>query len=481
MVASIRSNVRMLVLLSRLKINFKNDFIARYRRLSTTSSSEYDESEWDIVISGGGLVGCAMACSIGHTTMLSEKKTLLLETAPARAFPPLTEKYSNRVFALTPGTKMLFESFNAWDIIKNLRFKKVTRLQVWENCSDATINFQHPELQSDIAYIVENNVILQALQKKLEDSKNRITVYNNAKAIKIDLPKANNLDWTEDWVKLELEDGRKIKTKLLIGADGINSFVRNVMNVKYIKWNYNQNAIVATLKLSEPCENNVAWQRFLCTGPIALLPLTDTLSSLVWTVTPTMAHKLMKMSNEEFVNELNMKLWDESEKNPSVESALSFMNNILSTFFPAKGTLCQLPPSIVEIDDDSRACFPLAFGHAAEYVTSRIALIGDSAHRIHPLAGQGVNLGFGDVQCLTEVLSKCISVGGDIGCLSTLQEYESCRQRHIIPIMAAIEGLHRLYSTQFLPLVLLRSLGLMLTNNMQPVKERIIAHASSWK
>ncbi|XP_023244187.1 ubiquinone biosynthesis monooxygenase COQ6, mitochondrial-like isoform X2 [Centruroides sculpturatus] len=475
MAASMRLNTRSL---SRLKLYLKRNKFSGILRFLTTESREDTESEWDMVISGGGLVGCAMACSIGHEKMFSEKKTLLLESSPPLTFASLTEKYSNRVFALTPGTRSLFERFNAWEIIKNLRYKEVKRLQVWENCSDAAIAFQHPEFRLDVAYVVENDVILRALHEKMKDAKNSLTVFNNTKVTKIESPRVGATNWEEDWVKLELEDGRKIKTKLLIGADGVNSFVRNAMNIKYIKWNYNQRAIVATLKLSEPCENNVAWQRFLSTGPVALLPLTDTHSSLVWSATSPMAHKLMKTSDEEFVNELNMKLWDESEKNRTVESVLSFVNGAMSTFCPAKGNLRQLPPSIAEVEEGSRACFPLGFGHASEYAVPRIVLIGDAAHRIHPLAGQGVNLGFGDVRCLTEVLSECISVGGDIGCLSTLQEYERLRQRHIMPTMAAIEGLHRLYSTNLMPVVLLRSVGLLLTDGLGPIKERIIAHAS---
>lgn len=449
---------------------------SRLQQVQEDGEQSQPAEVWDIVVSGGGLVGSAMACALGYSSVLLDKKILMLETGPPFSQKPLSEKYSNRVFALTPATRDLLNSFGAWDNICSVRLKPVKRMQVWEACSDARISFQHPGMLHDIAYIVENEVILGGVMEQLAKIPDRVTVLNHAKVTEYLLPKQDGIN---EWVEIKLENGQKLKTKLLIGADGMRSLVRKTMNVNYTAWNYDQKAIVATLKLSESTENSVAWQRFISTGPIALLPLSDDQSSLVWTATSELADQLMAMPEDNFVDALNSAIWDESKKNPIVEKALGTLNGFLNTLWPGEGNVQQLPPNIISIDEGSRAYFPLGLGHAAHYVASRVALVGDAAHRIHPLAGQGVNLGFGDVHTLTRLLGNSVYNGNDIGTLEPLLEYETERQRHVVPTMCVIDGLNRLYSTDLLPVVLLRSLGLHLTDTFRPIKERIISHASS--
>merc|ERR1712179_876357 len=137
---------------------------------------------------------------------------------------------------------------------------------------------------------------------------------------------------------------------------------------------------------------------------------------------------------------------------------------LLNTFLPKQGPNDMLPPTVKGVIN--RAAFPLGFGHSTRYIGPKTALVGDAAHRIHPLAGQGVNLGFGDVSCLTDLLSECARVGGDVGGLSHLQRYETLRQRAVLPVVGTIGGLEQLYSTSFGPTVLLRSLGLQAVNSV---------------
>ncbi|KAG8192275.1 hypothetical protein JTE90_002101 [Oedothorax gibbosus] len=419
------------------------------------------------------MVGCALAASIGASPILADKKVLLLETSPKTEYSINPNKYSNRVCALNKSTKSLFESFNAWEKICNIRMKEVRKMVVWEACSDARISFSQDGMQDEVAYIVENDVILNVLTNTLNDMSDKIDVLRGVKANDYQLPAIET-----DLVTVSLESGVPLKTKLLIGADGVNSLVRKKMNVKYISWSYDQKGIVATLKLSEQTSNIVAWQRFLPTGPIALLPLTDDLCSLVWTVSNPMCEKLLKMTDEQFVDSLNTALWDDESKNTFVESAISNLRSLLSNLSAEQSSVRQLPPSILSIEEKSRAAFPLGLGHATEYVSKGVALIGDSAHRVHPLAGQGVNLGFGDVKCLTECIEKAVYDGDSIGSIDYLSEYETIRQRHVVPAMFAIDALNRLYKTEFAPIVLMRSLGVTALDALHPIKSKIMQQAS---
>ncbi|XP_055926115.1 ubiquinone biosynthesis monooxygenase COQ6, mitochondrial-like [Argiope bruennichi] len=456
------------------KLPYSSDlYVKRYLSVQSGDVDNLSKTTWDVIISGGGMVGCALAASLGSSSLLSGKRMLLLETSSKTDYTIDPDRYSNRVCALNKNTKQLFDSFQTWDKICRIRMKEVKKMVIWESCSDARISFQHNAMHDDIAYIVENDVILNSLWSTIDGLSDKIHVLKGMKATNLILPS----DETE-LVTVELQNGIPLKTKLLVGADGVNSLVRNKMKVKYINWNYDQKGIVATLKLSEPTENVVAWQRFLPTGPIALLPLSDDLCSLVWTVSLPMCEKLLKMPEDQFVDSLNSSLWDQERKNSIIESAISNLKNVISALTPGYESVRQLPPSILSVEPKSRAAFPLGLGHSTEYVAPRVALVGDSAHRVHPLAGQGVNLGFGDVKCLTECLEKSVYNGDSIGSLQYLLEYETKRQRHVLPTMIAIDALNRIYKTDLTPFVLLRSLGVTALDACQPMKNLMINQAS---
>ncbi|KAG8013409.1 Ubiquinone biosynthesis monooxygenase COQ6, partial [Nibea albiflora] len=365
---------------------------------------------YDVIISGGGMVGSAMACSLGMDPNLEGKKILLLEAGNKKVMDKVPDTYSTRV---------------------------------WDACSDALITFDKENLQDEMAYIVENDIVVAALTKQLDSLSENVQVKYRSKVVKYTWPMPHQAAESIPWVQVTLANGETIQTKLLIGADGPNSMVRRSLGIPTVKWNYDQSAVVAVLHLSEPTENNVAWQRFLPTGPIAMLPLSDTESSLVWSTSHQLAEELLELDEESFVDAIN------------------------SAFVSSPR---QLPPSVAGIGPKSRVMFPLGMGHASEYIRHRVALIGDAAHRVHPLAGQGVNLGFGDVACLTQLLSQAAFNGKDLGAIQHLLEYETERQRHNLPMMAAIDLMKRLYSTNAAPVVLLRSFGLQATNMIPTLK-----------
>lgn len=444
--------------------------------LSLLSTRDYstpaqDVENYDIIISGGGMVGTTLACAIANNRRLESKRVLLLEGGKQLEYVP-QEKYSNRVVALNYQTRTLLSSIGAWQHIEATRFCAVRKMQVWDACSDAMIVFNEDYTTDEIAYIVENDLVLHAVNKQLSEKGNVDVIYNS-KVEHIKLPKV-----PEENAEIQLQNGKRFKAKLLVGADGANSLVRQTMGAQYIKWDYNQMGVVATLKLSEPTENVAAWQRFLPTGPIALLPLTDSLSSLVWSLPTSEAKKLLKVSEEEFVDNINNALWKIYPKDGIVESGLRALQQLLQSLSLQTGISRQLPPSVSAIEEGSRAAFPLQFGHSVNYIQTGTVLIGDAAHRVHPLAGQGVNLGFGDVTVLVKLLGEAVISGASLSDTLFLRKYETLRQRYNVPVMFVIDALHRLYKGTAAPIVLARSLGLQLTNAIPVIKKALIEHAS---
>ncbi|XP_060118223.1 ubiquinone biosynthesis monooxygenase COQ6, mitochondrial [Heteronotia binoei] len=435
------------------------------------------EAVYDVVVSGGGMVGSAIAAALGNNVHLHEKKILLLEAGPKKATNQLPKSYSNRVSAITPGSATLLNSFGAWDHICSMRIKPFRRMQVWDACSEAMIIFDKDNLE-DMGYIVENDVIMSALTKQLDAMSDRVEVLYRSRAVGYTWPLPYQTCDASPWVEIDLADGRRLQTKLLIGADGQNSMVRKAAGIQNIQYQYDQSAVVATLHLSEATDNNVAWQRFLPSGPIALLPLSDTASSLVWSTSHEHAVQLQSMDEESFVDSINSAFWSNANHSDFIDTAGSMFRSTLSLLMPSGSAARQLPPSVAKVDPKSRAVFPLGLGHATEYVQHRVALIGDAAHRVHPLAGQGVNMGFGDIACLTRHLSAAAFNGKDLGSLNHLLQYEQEQQRHNLSMMAAVDLLKRLYSTSSAPFVLLRTWGLQATNVATSVKEQIMAFAS---
>ncbi|KAI8784546.1 ubiquinone biosynthesis monooxygenase COQ6 mitochondrial [Biomphalaria glabrata] len=434
----------------------------------------------DIVISGGGMVGAAMACALANNNLLKDKRIILLEMDRDKGDFVLSEKYSNRTCALSPATARLLSGFGAWQEIQSLRYHPVLRMQVWESCADAMITFNNDDMTEALAYIVENDIILAGIMKALKSFKDRVEVRYQAKATSYSNIDSQSVSSTKlPYVEMTLNDGSKLRTKLLIGADGMNSNVRKTAGFHTINRDYGQTAVVAILELGDTTQNNTAWQRFLPTGPIALLPISSNLSSLIWTTTTENSKHLLDIPSESFVDAVNDALWHEREKNQIAGQALSVFRNLLQNVFPESQEQCrQLPPTAINVVEKTRASFPLTLIHSSQYVKPRVVLIGDAGHRLHPLAGQGVNLGFGDVECLNEILTKAVQNGADLGSLTHLLEFETQRQRHNVPVMATIDGLQRLYSTDFTPLVLIRALGLHAVHSLPVLKKFIISRAS---
>ncbi|KAF8392053.1 hypothetical protein HHK36_022393 [Tetracentron sinense] len=321
-------------------------------------------------------------------------------------------------------------------------------------------------------------------------------------------------------VKLDLTDGSSLYAKLVVGADGAKSRVRELAGLKTTGWNYSQNAVICSVKHN--VENECAWQRFLPAGPIALLPMGDKFSNIVWTMNPKESSEYKSMNEDDFVKAVNHAL--DYGYGPHPHSSFGGTGDRFS-WLTAGVTLSanecfEVPPKVVKVVSE-RMVFPLSLMHANDYVSNRVVLIGDAAHTVHPLAGQGVNLGFGDAFALSKVIAEGIAVGTDIGevcdlnfllCLnkefifkylsfrderegelrrtrvasgvgvayqvSLLKKFEAERKTANIMMMAILDGFQKAYSVDFGPLNILRAAALHGAQYIMPLKRNIISYAT---
>ncbi|CAG8507156.1 13046_t:CDS:2, partial [Dentiscutata heterogama] len=325
-----------------------------------------------------------------------------------------------------------------WENINHERVRPFKDMQVWDGISNARIRFNSDDSipinksAKALAWIIENHNIQHAILTKLAQSKD------------------NNFDFLENTT---------------IGADGINSVVRSFANIESLGWDYNARAVVATLQVDSLIENGTAWQRFLPTGPIALLPICKLPSNKFIHLVNSAFH--LRIADLEYLysqlenNEIDFA--KEFEWRQSIEKKSNTGNNSIGTF----------PPLILDVQEKSRAEFPLKMRNAESYVKERIALIGDAAHTIHPLAGQGLNQGLADVQSLVKVIEHGVVTGQDLGNIQLLKNYSSDRYLSNLIMLGVVDKLHKLFGNDFAPIVLMRSLGLQVINNLEPVKKNI--------
>jgi len=386
--------------------------------------------EFDIIIIGGGMVGATLGCALGNTPF----KVAVIEPAVAPTSWP-EDEYDIRVSAITRATENVFRHVGAWPGMVERRVTPYQGMRVWDATGSGEIEFNAAEIgETNLGHIIENRVILAALLERMAQFDN----------VKFFCPSdAKRLERRHDSVTLTLEDGRTLTAKLLVGADGARSWVRDQAGITTTGWSYEQTAVVATIKTSLH-HQGIAYQRFMPEGPLAFLPMPGGLSSIVWSTTPERSRELVEMDESLFLDELQ------------------------KAFGERLGRMEQTGP---------RGGFPLILKHANSYCSERIVLAGNSAHAIHPLAGQGLNLGVSDVAALTEVLLDAKRERRDIGDLSVLRKYERWRKADNISVMAAMDGFKRLFSNDSKPLSLLRNVGLTLANKAGPIKNLMVRRA----
>lgn len=425
----------------------------------------------DVVISGCGMAGLATAAALGQSTYLSNHKVVLIDGQPKLPpTPKASEPFQNRVVALRPSATDFLDSIGAWEMIKGVRAKEWTNMKVWDSLSPSSIDFD-TELVSRpyLGHIVENALVQGGLMNVLE-KQGRVEVCLGTRVLAIEKPAS-----ADDLMTVKLDKGRTLKTRLLIGADGTKSLVRKSLGIKSIAWEYHHTGIVATmhidpLSLSPNDQNNqTAWQRFLPSGTVAVLPLSSKVSSLVWSTYPKIAEELMSLSDDDFVEALNTAL------SAQPDDSLPFAYGPMTNAAHRPGIMPPAPPpTVLSLEANSRTTFPFGFSNCRNYYAQRTALVADAAHRTHPLAGQGINMGLADAEDLANRIIHEAYCGLDIGSQTMLEGYSQSRQRGNWPLMAGMDSLNRLYATDFSPIVWLRSMGLKATNSMPFVKRQLL-------
>ena len=410
----------------------------------------------DIAIVGAGMVGAALASSLRDTgfsiALIDGQGKDQLTRAPVSLQHAGDEMHADyfeaRVSALTHASVALLSSTAAWQSLRQEQILPYQKMHVWDQLGTAEINFDAAELHQDaLGFIVENQSIIHALHQCIDTQEN-LSCFFGAELKSISaLEKVASNDLGVGY-QLEIEGREPILCQLLVAADGANSKIRTWANVPMREWDYQHHAIVTTVK-TELMHGNTARQRFSEEGPIAFLPLQDAGSSehfcsIVWSQKIAQAEKLMALSDEEFRAKLSAEI---------------------------EGTLGKVLAS------SKRFSFPLRQRHAKSYVKPGLALIGDAAHTIHPLAGQGVNLGFKDVAVLSEMMHIADKNDFDANQTLLLKRYERQRQGDNLLMMSAMEGFKRLFEQSDPAIRLLRNMGLGWVDKQSFIKNQIAKHA----
>jgi len=397
----------------------------------------------DVIIGGGGMVGLSLALALARGGLA----VVVADPVPQSAATEV--QFDGRVCALSYASVRMFQALGVWDRLEKLAQPitdiLVTDGRLGKEPSPFSLHFDAAEAQTNaLGHIVENRHTRTALFATASTLSNLRLVAPTA---------LTNLAYQGGGIVATLANGETVKASLAIAADGRDSPMRELMGLRIISWSYAQWGIVATVAHEKP-HNGVAYEHFLPAGPFAILPMTPAgpggdgnhvnRSSLVWTEKDSLAPVMMKLDDDSFAAELARRFGDHL------------------------GATKVAGP---------RWSYPLRFHLARGYVAPRFALAGDAAHGIHPIAGQGFNLGLKDAAALSEIILDAARLGLDIGNLDTLKKYERWRRFDSLVMSFAMDGLNRLFSNDSAPLRIIRDVGIGLVDTFGPARRFFMRHA----
>ena len=403
---------------------------------------------FDFLIVGGGVVGAVMAGLLLARKLAAPGRVAVIDEAapPAasvQAAPSVESDWDLRVFALSRASQQVLDICGAWAGLRAQKRCAYERMCVWD--AKGTLTFDCAALgEPNLGFIVEGRALQTECRRAAAAAG---AVFMEAALHEVVL--------TDTLVRVRLDDGRELQSHLLIGADGSNSTTRRLLGIETAGHAYHQDALVAHMRTAKP-HRNTAWQRFLPAGPLAFLPLADGRSSIVWSTTRAEAGRLRALDAAAFGDEVTK----------ASEGALG---------------VCELTTAV--------ASFPLKLQYALDYVRPRAVLVGDAAHTVHPLAGQGLNLGLMDCACLADVLGGDDGAGG-MGAAKVrsatagysgehrlLRRYERWRRSENLLAATAMDGLERLFASTHPLMGQLRSAGMNAVGKMPVVKRQLIERA----
>jgi 2-octaprenyl-6-methoxyphenol hydroxylase len=384
----------------------------------------------DVIIFGGGLVGLSLAAALDSSGL----SAILVD--PSDPDERTTPAFDGRTSAVSSSSTRMLETIGVAEHFPEPGCP-ILKIQVADGLEPGGLGFQ-PDDDEPLGQMHENRHLRAALRVRAETGRNLWLLWKSG---------VRSVERGTHGVVVRLEDGRKLNAPVLAAADGRNSAAREAAGIPLARWKYEHMAIVSTLR-HERSHENIAYEIFFRPGPFALLPMSDAnkhhRSAIVWSVPREDAAGLISLTDEQFAAE-----------------AYTAMGGFL-------GKIEMAAP---------RSTFPLGFHHASRITGQRLALVGDAAHAIHPIAGQGLNLGFRDVAALTQVLVEGARLGLDLGDRQLLDRYERWRSLDSLMVAMATDSLTRIYAVPGRTASAVRRFGMSLINRMSPIKDRLMSEA----
>lgn len=389
--------------------------------------------DYDLVILGAGLAGATLACGLANSPL----RVLLVDREPPPAPVPTGTTIDLRVSAIHAGCERAFRALGVWQHLPTQRMAPFRGLRVWEGDGDE-VHYDSAAIgEPALGHIMENRALIAACHSRLQAAPNLAWLVGGTALRILDEKKTPG-------VRLLLAEGQELRAGLVVAADGADSFVRGQAGIATRQKNYRQSAVIAVVE-SERHHEFIAWQRFLPSGPLALLPLPGNEAAIIWSTDNAAARRLCDLPDVNFVEEL----------------ATAFGHRF-GKFSLRSG----------------RTGLPLRALTAGRYFNGRSVLVGDAAHVVHPLAGLGANLAIADALALAQLLTSAAEQHKAIDDVALLRRYERWRRSENQPVAHVIDGLNRLFMTHSRPVTGIRRLGLRLIDRAPPVKNWLMEHAS---